>query len=169
METRRLRWKSLLEDMSKKLFIEGTPDDSNGNLRIGFNKLLSKKLSGRMPSIILGEGKNKCIDKFKACLRSEPIAYLLIDLDKSSEQRDEELDSLKIADQQESVFFMIQEMEAWFLSQPNILHHYYGSDLSDKIKTNAASISNPCEKLMDIVKQTRKKNYHKVNRVVATG
>jgi len=51
--------------MKKVLIIEGTKDESNGILRQGFNKLLSQKLKGSMPRIIMGEGKTQAIKKFK--------------------------------------------------------------------------------------------------------
>lgn len=50
--------------MVTKLIVEGTTDTSNGDLRKGFNKLLSKKLSGKMPRIVMGDGKTQAINKF---------------------------------------------------------------------------------------------------------
>ncbi len=47
------------------LFVEGTSDDSNGDLRQGFENLLKKELAGKMPIIKLGDGINQTINKFK--------------------------------------------------------------------------------------------------------
>ena len=48
----------------KVLIIEGATDTRNGILRQGFHKLLVQKLEGKMPRIIMGEGKKQSIDKF---------------------------------------------------------------------------------------------------------
>ncbi len=72
----------------------------------------------------------------------------------------------------DKVFYMIQEMESWFLSQPDILDKFYGLDnckksISDRIKkTKAAEIEHPDEELMRITKTTRKGEYHKIKHAV---
>lgn len=150
--------------MTKKLFIEGTSDDSNGNLRIGFGLLLSKKLSGRMPDIVLGGGKHNCIGKFRAFTRTSNNAYLLIDLDNPIDQKGNEILALNLSSSENELFFMVQEMEAWFLSQPDVLSRYYKVDLSGKIKGSVLDIEKPCKKMIDIIKKyTSKKTYHKVS------
>lgn len=103
------------------LFIEGTTDTSNGNLREGFNKLLVKKLEGKMPTISMGDGKKQTIDKFKNSFNSN----MLCDLDAPETKIADDLKENEISDYKDSVFFMIQEMEAWFISQPEILDHFY--------------------------------------------
>ena len=49
-----------------RLFIEGSTDDTNGDLRQGFIGLLRNVpiLTGKMPSIVLGGGVRQTIDKF---------------------------------------------------------------------------------------------------------
>ena len=48
----------------KTLYIEGSADTDNGNLRRAFAMLLEKELANKMPRIIMGDGKNQTIDKF---------------------------------------------------------------------------------------------------------
>lgn len=54
-------------------------------------------------------------------------------------------------------------MEAWFISQPDILDKFYNNDLSGKIPRKPAStFEHPDEKLEDWTKGSRKGEYHKV-------
>jgi hypothetical protein len=108
--------------VKKILYIEGANEVINGSLRIGFSKLFEKVLYGKMPQIIMGGGKSGVIDKFlytnKVLNQSR---FLLVDLDGPEKNIDKDLVIFNIKDQREVVFFMIQEMEAWFLSQPDVL------------------------------------------------
>lgn len=147
----------------KMLFIEGTSDTSNGVLSQGFNKLLKQKLEGNMPKINMADGKNHAITKFKNNKISEK-GYLLIDLDNVEESKDLEITNNSLSSYRAFTFFMIQEMESWFLSQPAILDKYYNMDLSSKIpKKHAKEIPNPAEFLEDLTKSSTKGKYHKVN------
>ena len=66
------------------------------------------------------------------------------------------------------IFFMVQEMEAWFLSQPNVLDDFYNHNISIKIRRNPAEIENPSDKLFELTKNLPKKDpYHKVRHGVA--
>jgi len=147
--------------MRKHLHIEGTSVNDNGNLRKGFNKLFSKLLKGSMPRIIMGNGKSTTIDKFTNDDRADEKT-LLIDLDDKPENKQKYVEKLPIISET-SIYFMIQETEAWFLSQPNILKARFGVDLSKKIKTKPIqSIDNPSEFLKNLLSRTVKKEYHKV-------
>jgi len=142
------------------VFIEGSSNDKNGNLRQGFGKLFEQKLKGRMPKIILGDDKHATIRKFKGDNLSEKKA-ILIDLDANEETRDAQLKELGLDEAQ--TFFMIQELEAWFISQSEILDSYYNTDIKSKIQNkNPKAISNPSDVLADLTKQTKKGEYHKV-------
>ncbi len=58
---------------------------------------------------------------------------------------------------------MIQEMEAWFISQPQILDKYYQTNLSSKLpKTSPKSINKPVLLLENLTKNTKKGKYHKI-------
>jgi hypothetical protein len=142
------------------LFIEGTKDISNGNLREGFNKLLVKKLEGKMPTISMGDGKKQTIDKFKNSSNSN----MLCDLDAAEAKIADDLKENEISEYKDSVFYMIQEMEAWFISQPEILDNFYNVAISKKLtKKHASLFEEPDKELQRITKDTKKKTYHKVN------
>jgi hypothetical protein len=143
----------------KYLFIEGTKDINNGNLREGFSKLLEKKVKGRMPTISMGDGKQQTIDKFK----NSSDSYLLCDLDTSEPGIENDLKKNDIYQNKESVFYMIQEMEAWFISQPELLDKFYNSPVSKKLpKKHASEFVEPDKELQKITKGTDKGIYHKV-------
>lgn len=147
----------------KLLIIEGASDTTYGQLRQGFNKLLSQKLAGNMPRIIMGEGRNQAIDKY---LNSDN-SFLLLDLDGPEATRDQHISEHKLNPKPELVFYMIQEMEAWFISQPEILDAFYDVDISQRLPQRPASeIPNPCDKLEYLTKPTRKGRYHKINHAV---
>lgn len=141
------------------LFIEGTRDTSNGDLREGFRKLFEQKVKGIMPRISMGDGKKQTIDKF---IHTDH-AKLLCDLDNPPEHVEVDLHEYGLMDHRDKVFFMIQEMEAWILSQPDVLNKFYGEEISRKIpKKQAALITEPDKKLQEFTKSTRKGKYHKV-------
>lgn len=142
------------------LFIEGSSNDKNGNLRQGFGKLFEQKLKGRMPKIILGDDKHSTIRKFKADKMCE-TKIILIDLDADEANRDNQLIELGLNKNQ--AFFMIQELEAWFISQFEILELYYEIDIQSKISTkDPKTISKPSDLLAQLTKKTTKGEYHKV-------
>ncbi len=151
--------------VEKILFIEGTTDDTNGNLRQGFYKLLSKKLKGIMPRIKMGDGITTTVKKFLKNKRSKDN-FLLIDLDKPKSEKDNKISEYRLSDYKNYVFFMIQEMETWFLLQPEILDEYYGKGTSEKLinknSEQIEAISKPAEYLMKLTKDTKKGEYHKV-------
>ncbi len=142
------------------LFIEGTTDDTNGDLRQGFESLFKNELQGKMPSIKLGNGIHQTIDKFK---NTEGVKFLLIDLDGVDEIKQKRLNELRLTESE--TFFMVQAMEAWFLSQPDILKTYYKTDLKIP-KRHASEISKPDIELQKLTKDTSKKAYHKVRHAV---
>ncbi|MEM9681580.1 MAG: hypothetical protein AAF901_14755, partial [Bacteroidota bacterium] len=57
--------------LHKILFIEGASEEMVGSLSQGFTKLFQKVCSGKMPRIVMGNGKNTTIKKFKNNQRSE--------------------------------------------------------------------------------------------------
>lgn len=152
--------------MNKILIIEGTKDTRNGIIRQGFNKLLAQKLSGNMPRIVMGEGKNQAINKFKNFPNGR-IPHLLIDLDGKEETKSSDLEVNNLTKNKNTVFYMIQEMEAWFLSQSGILDSYYSTNISQKIPSRSAKdIPNPSGFLYKLTESTKKGKYHKVKHAV---
>ncbi len=144
------------------LYIEGTPDETNGDLREGFYELLIQKLDTKMPRIRMTNGKSQAISSFKKPITGhDPL--LLIDLDAKEEIKIQFLKDEGLESRKDKVYFMIQEMEAWFLSQPSILDEFYNSNISQKIKRNASDIPNPSDELKRLTKNIDKKDsYHKV-------
>lgn len=144
----------------KYLFIEGTKDISNGNLREGFSKLIEQKAKLKMPTISMGDGKSQAIDKF---LNSDE-SKLLCDLDSDESHRESDLKNYNLTNRKDSVFYMIQEMESWFISQPDILDKFYGESISTKLaKKPASSFSEPDKELQRLTKSNKKRGqYHKV-------
>ncbi len=147
------------------LFIEGTSDDSNGDLKQGFSRLLSQKLKGNMPKINMGNSTEETLRKLKYC-KKDVSGFALIDLDGCEQERGKRLKDIEneysIGDKSR-IYFMIQEMEAWFLSQPEILNEFYGENISAKIPVkNAKQFNNPDEVLENLTEKTRRGKYHKV-------
>ena len=154
--------------MAKRaLFIEGSSNTSNGNLRIGFNKLLRNAGKG-MPEIKMSDDLASTIRKFKQEVENPASEYqqvlLLVDLDGPEDIREAWLARYELVHYREQVFCMIQEMEAWFLSQPDKLHTYYGAALPHTLpKTAPTHTSNPAQKLAHCTKDYKPKGtYHKV-------
>ena len=155
------------------LFIEGEPNSPNGDLRAGFTKLLSQKLEGKLPKIIIGGGysqggKSQTIQKYKTNKLQCDLSLLLVDLDKPETEREKDLETEGLLHSQADVFYMIQEMESWFLSQPEILDAFYGVDnlrkkVSEKLpKKKATEIEHPDEELKRITKSSKKGEYYKI-------
>lgn len=148
--------------VTKILFVEGTSDDTNGNLREGFHRLLVQLLEGNMPRIKMGNGCQSTIRTFRNN-RLSSHQFLLIDLDAPGTEKDNKINEYNLADYRSDIFFMIQEMESWFLSQPNILDEYYGESISSRIvRLNVESINEPDRFLRDLTRNTNRGKYHKV-------
>jgi Domain of unknown function (DUF4276) len=158
--------------VKKILFIEGEPLSPNGDLRQGMSKLLSQLLFKNLPKMILGGGKTITIDKFKNNKLKADRFLLLIDLDKPETEIANDIKEYNLTTHKEDVFYMIQEMESWFLSQPEILDSFYGKDLNHKlisekmIKKNAQDFSNPDEELKKLTRNTKRGEYHKIKHAI---
>lgn len=88
---------------------------------------------------------------------------LLIDLDGPTGSRKSDLENHALAQHSEAVFYMVQEMEAWFFSQPEILEEFYGPEIAKSLPgTFPADISEPDKVLENITRKTQKGKYHKV-------
>lgn len=155
--------KGILEEIDGDMvtvFIEGSSNDKNGNLRQGFGKLFEQKWKGHMPKIILGDDKHSTIRKFKGDKGSKK-KLLLIDLDANEDARADQIQELEL--DENLSFFMIQELESWFISQSELLNTYYGTDIKSKIQgKDPKNISNPSGLLAQLTKKSQKGEYHKV-------
>ncbi len=154
--------------LKKILFIEGEPNSPNGDLRQGFEKLLGKKIGNKMPKINLGSRKSQTINKYLTNQLGADVQLLLIDLDGPEAKKETDLKDNNLSAHQEKVYYMVQEMEAWFLSQPDVLDAFFGPDdkgkkVSDKlVKRKPAEIPDPKRVLKNATKNTRKKEYHEI-------
>lgn len=145
----------------KVLIIEGSND-----LREGFHKLLQKKLNGQMPSFKMGGNAPESRKKFE---QHPGNTFLLIDLDGHESTKNDQLKHISIEKKREGVFFMIQEMEAWFLSQPDVIKTHF--DPKNKLSANLSNLKNqnpmlivdPLKQLSELVKKQFNRSYHKVN------
>jgi hypothetical protein len=157
--------------VDKILFIEGEPNSPNGNIRVGFAKLLGQKLD-KKPKIILGGGKQSTLDKFLNN-RLGGKQYVMVDLDKPEQKREEDIKEYALMAYKENVFYMIQEMESWFLSQPEVLDRYYGVTVKGKkiseglTKKKPSEITDPKEELKKVTQSLNKgEKYHEVSHAV---
>ncbi len=154
--------------MKKVIYIEGSHEMDNGDLRKAFAKLLEKELPGNMPRVIMGDGKNQTIDKFHSTpLTPGEQRFLLVDSDSPVSDKEsvcsffnEEKPNRKKDCTIDNTFLMIQESEAWVLSQPEILQ-------KNKINVvklpqrNVMEIPKPSDMLALLYKDSGKE-YHKV-------
>ena len=159
-----------MEMKKKVIYIEGTSETDNGSLRNAFSALFEKELKGGMPHVIMGDGKEQTIEKFLSKpLVADEHRYLLIDSDQPllddtkqkilKEIRDRKVNK-KIEPTENNVFFMVQEVEAWILSQPNVLK-LVGIKTDSVPQCHAGSISKPSNVLSDVYRKSGKQ-YHKV-------
>lgn len=154
----------------KVLYVEGTSDLDNGSLRKAFSDLLKKELTGKMPQIIMGDGISQTVDKFM----SKPLLvnehrFLLIDSDQLftedvrksiMKKYNDAKPNKKESMEKGNTFFMVQEAEAWILSQPEILEKAQ-INTSSLPKKNVMEITKPSEELARLYKLSMKE-YHKV-------
>jgi len=154
----------------KVLYIEGTSDSDNGSLRKAFTSLLEKELAGKMPHVIMGDGISQTVDKFmsKPLLPNER-RYLLIDSDQllTEDVRSSIMNHFndgkpnkKQDVDKTNTFFMVQEAEAWILSQPDILEKA-GVSTASMPKKDVVEIAKPSVELARLYKNSQKE-YHKV-------
>lgn len=125
-----------------------------------------------MPKIILGGGKTQTIKKFFHNVYGAEKLFLLIDLDGPEQQKESDLYANGLAPNYDKVFYMIQEMESWFLSQPEILDDFFGKNnkgksVSEKItKRKVLEIPYPKDELKKITKDSRRGVYHEIKHAV---
>ena len=171
MEKWRSGWKQVLiyiGKMGNVIYIEGTQDLDNGDLRKAFAKVLEKELKGKMPRIVMGNGKNQTIDKFHSTpLGKEEGRFLLVDSDAPVNDKvaicaelNESKPNRKVDCTEKNTYLMIQEAESWLLSQPDILK-LHKVNVAKLPKRNVMDIQDPSDKLAELYRDSGKE-YHKV-------
>ncbi|HWB64642.1 MAG TPA: DUF4276 family protein [Chitinophagales bacterium] len=136
------------------IFVEGDP-----RLREGFNHLFSAHLKGRKV-FNLSKGKSDALKKYNLDKKST-VKSVLVDLDRHEKDKEVELKETGLTGKPH-VYYMVQEMEAWFLSQPEVLDGYFNLKLSEALKAkygekHATEIPNPKSKLKGFVKEKYQK------------
>lgn len=157
------------------IYIEGVPSNNSAVLTVDnsalfrehFHKLFSQKLSSTEFNLrIKPFGSITQARKMLELMETQEInAVILIDLDAPKEKRAERLNQYKPFDTRK-IFFMIQEMESWILSQIDKIE-YFGKTEGLIRKKNNEDINNnsliknkhpeeiqkPSEKLDTILRQ----------------
>lgn len=95
-------------------------------LREGFSKLFRKVLSTNDYKLEIkpSGGYQQTSKEFKSVLNKGKEIILLIDLDGPKSKKPNKLKELGLTNVANKVFFMIQEMEAWILSQPDKIEQF---------------------------------------------
>ena len=137
-----------------EVFVEG-----DKKLRQGFSALLGQKVKRRLQINMQGNDVSAVKGFMNPQVSTNKL--LLVDLDMPTANKNERLQYLKIEKESGRVYFMVQKMEAWFLSQPEVINQRFNMDVSDKIKRKAWEIENPDRFLKDLV--SSKRNYHKID------
>lgn len=155
--------------MKKAVYIEGSRDTDNGDLRTAFSKLLEKELRGNMPKIVMGDGKDQTIDKFFSAPLDQDGEQRLLLVDSDKEPPVDKAALCKVFNRrkkcqpnckEDNTFLMIQEAEAWVLSQPEVLNSQK-IDIGKHSLLNVMQIAKPSKLLARIYRENRK-TYHKV-------
>ncbi len=134
------------------IYVEGSPTndqsastvDGSAVFRENFHKLFSQKLSVSKFNIAIQPfgsitHTRNMLDRIKS---HKLNAVLLIDLDAPKEKRGERLHHYTPSDAAK-IFFMIQEMEAWILSQPDKIEQFGKNEGLTRKKTDQDVSDNP--------------------------
>lgn len=120
--------------------------DNSASLRESFRKLLSKGIERNEKVRIVVDMQGSYMNATKNFKNTSKNTCLLIDLDAPPSKKEEKLLQLKLTERKDDVFFMVQTMETWILSQVAVLDECYGDfrktklDLKQYIKLQNADI-----------------------------
>lgn len=131
--------------MRVKLYIEG---GGEGHLldtlfRQGWKQFFEAAgLSGKMPSVVRGQGRKQTLDLFVTAVanpRGGTLPLLLVDSEDPVEEGHSVWQHLEARDgwtrppgaADDQAFLMVQVMETWFLADRNMLRRYFGNSLRE--------------------------------------
>ncbi len=121
-------------------------------LEEGFYRLFGQAIPEKnlhiQVDIKMGSGRNKARDIFKERLNKKENTHLLIDLEGRKNKRTEQLEGLELVNEKDLVFFMVEKMEAWFLSQPDKIEKYCEDLLKNKQTLVADEIKKPADEII---------------------
>ncbi len=143
------------------LFVEGAEA-----VRIGLGPLLNKALGARNPQIIACDDLHRTIKRYLDEVAQPRFpgttALLLIDLDGPAVTAPAVLAAKALTAHATQIFWMVQEMEAWFLSQPAVIDRVFRKPVSAHLpKTVPALVAKPGDKLAKATKAAGAEPYHK--------
>jgi len=154
--------------VSYYIYIEGAKNIDNGDLKKSFHMFFEKAGVKRQPRIIMGNGISQTVDKFKnhdqQLDRKSHGKILLIDSDCLEDDKDAPLSLHQIKEEHSEgiVFFMVQAMEAWFISQKEVLSKLYGTKVIKSLPGRPAhEIVKPKKELIAAFEKVGEK-YHEI-------
>lgn len=147
--------------------------DRSTEFRRAFHKLLSQSIENEQIELSIEPAtgwKAAAKTYIRHKQKGDKSYCLLIDLDGRIDQKPIRLNESLVgidetlADYQNEVFFMVQEMEAWILSQPDVIENYadnngYQKKLEKKVsehqflRVHPIEISKPSEKIKTIFRE----------------
>lgn len=97
--------------------------------RESFKKLFLSAFPEEELTIVVqnGSGNHQTVNFFKNEAHTIPEVLLLIDLDGPKTDRENVLNRLDLSEFEQRVFFIIQAMESWILSQPDKIESCYAN------------------------------------------
>jgi hypothetical protein len=128
--------------------VAGTPEvltmGNAASFRESFYKLFSQQLSPKKFNLMIQTfGSVTLTDKMLNHIEKKGInAVVVIDLDAPKSKKDERLQRYEVQ-HQDQIFFMIQEMEAWILSQVDKIEQFGANEGLIRKKRDEDIASNP--------------------------
>jgi len=138
-----------------RLYYEGDPA-----LREGFRRFLG--LQGQSVRLIAANGTP--VQDFVTAQKTHQEALNLLLLDRGDPRSAAE--DAQLQEHQDSVFWMVQIMEAWFLADADALEKYYGRDFNKKVLKSNPNVEDIPKRdvlqcLAEATRKTQKETYHK--------
>uniref|UniRef100_A0AAU6WS54 DUF4276 family protein n=1 Tax=Chryseobacterium endophyticum TaxID=1854762 RepID=A0AAU6WS54_9FLAO len=161
------------ENMVVASFVE---TDFRKAFRILFQQVISSDV---YPKIVIETiGTISPTEEYKLILKKEleedVFSCLLLDLDGNKTEKSKRIDNNWKDLDSNKIYFFVQEMESWILSQPDTFISYFDEKIGrnnkqpleiEKYKhyytADFESIDKPCDKLYDFIKYYWKQKYHK--------
>ena len=143
------------------LFVEGADA-----VRVGLGPLLAQGVSRGVVMVKAVGDINRTIKRFLDEIQ-QPLfpgttPLLLIDLDGPATTAPAVLAAKNLTPHAAHTFWMVREMEAWFLAQPAVIDRVFKKPVSAHLPTTpAADISKPGDELTKATKTARAEPYHK--------
>ena len=143
--------------------VDAATFDNSEKFRESFYRMLSRMFKPDLFNleILAGTGYKQAAKTFLQ-LNKDRECLLIIDLDGDKTTKEQRLVELGLTRYRHAVFFMVQEMEAWILSQPECISKTFDSILirkkagqkiedDDIFETHPEDIVKPAEKLHTIL------------------